>query len=333
LLKKIYPVLNETRLHSTLQPATQVSTGKLRVDNCKLPEFGGNPNPKGTVISSDHCLALLEWLRTCEFALRTTRVPESDFAMYVVNNLTRAARHSFMRQHASSNISTWTYEQAKESIIALIPNHRALFTETALKMSFRANTLADDVERFALYLQYGELNANESSLVFRALQQKIHDAAPTLLSHVLTRHGLSLTLKATFTECLADAHALINVAQLDGVLSSPPKTQPAGKADTQGKSDSGYASKSDPRRRVQKRKLERKSQACKPSKKAASIDDATADKYSALAKEFGRCTACGWLIRGQDKAVHVTSPDCKPELFGLQNCLARIVWQADVHCG
>jgi predicted RNA-binding Zn-ribbon protein involved in translation (DUF1610 family) len=73
---------------------------------------------------------------------------------------------------------------------------------------------------------------------------------------------------------------------------------------------------------TQKRKSERRSQACKPSKKAASIDDATAAKYSALAKEFGRCTACGWLIRGQDKAVHVASPDCKPELFGRR-----------IHCG
>jgi hypothetical protein len=313
--QRLAAMANVTKLITALQAPQQVSSGKLRVENCKLPEFRGNSNPQGTVITPDNYLPLLQWLRTCEFALRTARVPESDFAMYVVNNLSGAARHSFMRQHAFSDISTWTYEQVKNAIIALIPDHRALFTETALTMAFSANTLADDVERFALYLQYGELNAQASTLVFRALQQKIHDAAPKLLSHVLIRHGLSLTLKATFAECVADAHALINVAQLDGVLSSPPKASPESKADTPGRSDPRTASKSDPRLRVHKRKNGRNNGGKFGDKKPKLVGNATSSTYAGLAREFGRCTACGWLVEGRNKAIHAASPECKPELL------------------
>jgi hypothetical protein len=170
--QRLAAMANVNKLITALQSPQQESSGKLRVENCKLPEFRGTSNPQGTVITPDNYLPLLEWLRTSEFALRTARVPESDFAMYVVHNLSGAARYSFMRQHAFSDSSTWNYEQVKNAIIALILNHRALFTETALTMAFSANTLADDIERFALYLQYGELNAQASTLVFRALQQK-----------------------------------------------------------------------------------------------------------------------------------------------------------------
>jgi hypothetical protein len=77
-----------------------------------------------------------------------------------------------MRQHAISDISTWTYEQVKNAIIALIPDHRAIVRRNCVDDGVSSNTLAVDVERFALYLQYGELNAQASTLVFRALQQK-----------------------------------------------------------------------------------------------------------------------------------------------------------------
>jgi hypothetical protein len=91
--QRLAAMANVTKLITALQAPQQVSSGKLRVENCKLPEFRRNSNPQGTVITPDNYLPLLQWLRVCEFALRTARVPESDFAMYVVNNLSGAARN------------------------------------------------------------------------------------------------------------------------------------------------------------------------------------------------------------------------------------------------
>jgi hypothetical protein len=109
--QRLAAMANVTKLITVLQSPPQVSSGKLTVENCKVPEVRGNSKLQGTVITPDNFWPLLEWLRTCEFALRTARVPESDFAMYVVNNLSGAARHSFMRQHAFSGISTWNFFQ------------------------------------------------------------------------------------------------------------------------------------------------------------------------------------------------------------------------------
>jgi hypothetical protein len=166
----------------------------------KLPTFSGNDDLHGTVISSAYYLPLIEWLRKCEFSLRTARVPEREFALCSVSHLSGAAHHSFMRQNVSPQIDTWSFTQAKEAILNLIPDDRALFTETAQNMTFKADSLADDIKRFAVYIQHGETEPNASKVVFRSLQTKIHSAAPRLLSYALTHHGLALAFHDTFAE-------------------------------------------------------------------------------------------------------------------------------------
>jgi hypothetical protein len=104
------------------------------------------------------------------------------------------------------------------------------------------------------------------------------------------------------------------------VLSSPHKASSTIKVDAHGIADPANASKSDPRLRVQKRKNGRSWDKSR-DKKPKNIDNATAAAYSALAKEYHRCTACGWLIQGRDKAAHAASSECKPALFDKRMAL------------
>jgi hypothetical protein len=62
----------------------------------------------------------------------------------------------------------------------------------------------------------------------------------------------------------------INVAQLDGILLSPPKAQPESQTDRHGRSDPRNASKSDPGLRVQKREDGHENGADKPGNKSQS---------------------------------------------------------------
>jgi hypothetical protein len=147
----------------------------------KLPTFSGNDNVHGTVIRSAYYLPLIEWLRKCEFSLRTARVPRRESTLCLVCHLSGAAHHTFMRQNMSPQIDTWSYTQAKEAISSLIPDYRALFTEPAHNMTFKADSLADDIKRFALYISMVKLNPIDQKLFLGPCKVKIHLAAPRLL--------------------------------------------------------------------------------------------------------------------------------------------------------
>jgi hypothetical protein len=184
----------------------------------KLPTFSGNDDLHGTMISSAYYLPLIEWLRKCEFSPRTARVPEREFAL--PRHLSGAAHHSFVRQNMSPLIDTWSYTQAKEAIFSLIPDYHALFTETAQNMTLKADSLADDIERFALYIQHSETELNGSKVIFRSLQTKNHSAAPRLLSYAVTHHGLTLAFHDTFVECVVAAKSIVVIGTINGILSS-----------------------------------------------------------------------------------------------------------------
>jgi hypothetical protein len=287
----------------------------------KLPTFSGNDDLHGTVISSAYYLPLIEWLRKCEFSMRTARVPEREFALCLVSHLSGAAHHSFMRQNMSPQIDTWSYTQAKEAILSLIPDYRALFMETAQDMTLKADSLADDIERFALYIQHGETEPDGSKVTFRSLQTKIHSAAPRLLSYALTHHGLTLAFHDNFAECVAAAQSIVAIGTINGILSSAkfqsvstPKFSPE---------STGAKPQSNHRRNAQKADNGFRQRLVKKQK---TLDNATAAKYSELCKKYQRCTACGWLIDGQRKEVHAATGKCKANLFANRLALvAKLV--------
>jgi hypothetical protein len=60
------------------------------LSHVKLPAFSLNDDLHGTLISA-YYLPFIEWLRKCEFSLRTARVPEREFALRLISHLSGAA--------------------------------------------------------------------------------------------------------------------------------------------------------------------------------------------------------------------------------------------------
>jgi hypothetical protein len=71
-----------------------------------LPEFNGNDDLSAHILSHDHYLVLLEWLRACESTLRSSDVREADYAVILLRHLKGAANRSFIKKHANTDGST-----------------------------------------------------------------------------------------------------------------------------------------------------------------------------------------------------------------------------------
>jgi hypothetical protein len=159
-------VLTNLKL-TMLMRATYGSTVRTNSSHLALLELSGNDDLPAHMMSSDKHLEMLEWLRACEFTLRTSDVREADCAVILLRHLKGAANRSFIKKHADTDVLTWYFKDAHEAIVALIPNHRAHFTERAFNIVFRAHALAEDVERYGLYLAHGETDPNGSSVIYR----------------------------------------------------------------------------------------------------------------------------------------------------------------------
>jgi hypothetical protein len=58
-------------------------------------------------------------------------------------------------------------------------------------MVCRAHALAEDVERYGLYLAHGEPDPNGSSVIYRDFCKNIVSASPKLLEQALSLYGLT----------------------------------------------------------------------------------------------------------------------------------------------
>lgn len=289
---------------TTLMQVSQGNSVRSTSHRLVLPDFSGNDNPSAHVMSSDKYLEMLEWLRACEFALRTSDVREADYAVVLIRHLKGAANRAFIKMHAHTDISNWSFDEARDAVVALIPNHRAHFTERALDMSFRAQTLAEDVERYGLYLEHGETDANNSSVIYRDFRKKIVAAAPKLLEQALSQYGLTLAYKPVFTSILADAMTIINRAHMDGLLRTPsPSSEKSIKMDAP------------PVQFNRERPPKRRGAAGPPMRKVKVPKNEDMAKFSALCRKFSRCTACGWYVGQEPKEAHINAGKCKAELF------------------
>ena len=58
------------------------------------------------------------------------------------------------------DVYQWSLDELFFKIAESVPEHATHFSDAALQQQFKASTLADDMERFQLYVEAGELSCN-----------------------------------------------------------------------------------------------------------------------------------------------------------------------------
>jgi hypothetical protein len=76
--------------------AANGSTVRTNSYRLALPEFSGNDDLSAHILSSDKYLEMLEWLRACEFTLRTSDVREADYAVILLKCEAGADREGWL---------------------------------------------------------------------------------------------------------------------------------------------------------------------------------------------------------------------------------------------
>jgi hypothetical protein len=166
----------------------------------------------------------------------------------------------------------------------MVPDHRAHFTDVAIQMSFRANTLVDDVTRFELLVQYGELDA-DCNWIYRKLQEKLLAVQPDLLHIASLQFDLRLEYVADFEKHIKMDLEIAATLSRAGSL-KPPRIPTIEKS---------FTKDIRPLKRSRSQ-FQRGHFSGQPYRKNGRPEE----DYSELAKEYGRCFQCGYMLRKLD---------------------------------
>jgi hypothetical protein len=278
-------------------------TNRVAPRDVKLEPFSGNTDDSAHVIDKNHFLPLLEWLDSSIFTLRASKLDPSHYVSKLLFSLTGAAKRAFVARFGNvHNVSEWTLDQARSNIASLVPDHDVLFTLQALNMSFSKSSLPDDLQKFRLYIEKGNLPIDNIKLYVRLIQDKLVNAFPECLTIAATRYGKHLQYKPVFSEMFADAQTLVAELAANGHLTSSVLPKRLGDV-----SEPTVAKRS-------KRSYGTTPQAIRePPKPTKPIDaDNSEDaELKRLAKRFHRCFECGlYMPRG----LNVHKPKCYPSL-------------------
>jgi hypothetical protein len=79
----------------------------------------------------------------------------------------------------------------------------------------------DDLQKFGLYIEKGNLPIDNIKLYVKLIQDKLVNAFPDCLTIAATRYGKHLRYKPVFSEMFADEQALVAELVSNGHLTSP----------------------------------------------------------------------------------------------------------------
>jgi hypothetical protein len=116
------------------------------LSDVKISEFKGSKYPGDTIINPEHYLELLLWLRESILVLESSGLTEAQQVLSLVSHLRAAAKSQFTVRCEHTDVASRTIQQAKENILALVPEHKAEFFQKALNMQFRASSLPTDLD-------------------------------------------------------------------------------------------------------------------------------------------------------------------------------------------
>ena len=273
----------------------------------RLEKFSGNADEKARFIEPDQFLPLLEWLKATEFAIKTSGLPEAHHVPVLIQHLSGAAKSSFIKKHGgiADELSSWSLRDAKLAIAGLVPDHECLFSKAALDMVFKAESLAEDVESFALFMIHGELGT-ESKFVFAELQKKVLRASPEIFSTAATQHNLHFAYREeqTFTQAVYKLQNIIHVLQVNGQLSKPKVGKEPWKDVVRNGSGKLAVQDRSKRERSAGAGPSRGQTADKRSKRTPEEAKALQKEFSELAKKHSRCYGCGRHVAPEDRESH-----------------------------
>ena len=223
-----------------------------------------------------------------------------------------------MKYAAEEDVYQWSLDELFVKIAELVPEHATHFSNAALQQQFKASTLADDIERFQLYVEAGELSSN-LRLVHDKLVDKLLAAHPGILSMAATKYNVQLRYTGDFKAAMQTTRDIVHKLTMDGTLLK----RPAPSERTDGGSEVQEWIDVPARKRNKTNKAARDGDRGKSGKGGASgsgsgKNGASSNKaeFSELAKKYGRCFKCGSLVGldadgRRDYAGHRT--ECKPD--------------------
>jgi hypothetical protein len=189
------------------------------------------------------------------------------------------------------------------AVATLVPEHKTLFTEAALDMQF-TKSLCDDIARFALYMQHGEININ-TCFVFQRLQKKLLQAKPDIFNVAAQQFNVHLEFQADFDQHIRAAPIIAQRLHCEGKLDSwvmKSVSKPV----------------SDTRPIVQRHIMPRNSGAgtgaglSRAPRGPANTPDRRAKdaEFARLAREHHRCFRCGYFLPSGSGSVDAHKAVC-----------------------
>jgi hypothetical protein len=258
---------------------------KVTPKDVVLEPFFGSKNDQGLVIEPDFFLPLLNWLRSSRMQLQASQLRKELWISALIGALRGSARRAFTAKHGKEDLNRWSFRTFELAMARMVPDYRAHFTDAAIQMAFRADTLVDDITRFELLVQYREIDAN-CHWIYRKLQEKLLAVQPDLLHIASLQFNLRLEYMEDFEKHIQVALNIATALVRKGSLKPPTRMYKIEKSTTRDERPfkrSRTQFKRCPFNGLQFRKNGKQE-----------------EDYSDLAKKYSRCFQCGFLLKKSD---------------------------------
>ena len=267
----------------------------VNLRDLKLPEFQGSKKGASNYIEPEFYLPLLSWTREVRTLLVGSGLSQRQQALSIINALTGAARRSFFRAY-TLNVDNATRDDVLDKLVALVPDHKSMFTQKALDMTFTMNTLRDDIETFGLLVQHGEMAADGSRFWYKQLVQNLLSVRSdilTLSQNFLNEH-LDYRPAESFNALITRTIGIVSKLDHEGVLSQALRKRPGNSRDAPDSGDSTDGKRS--------KKQKGASKVVEGKRQSTKVSDAV------LAQRFDRCGKCArYIADATARATHVAT--------------------------
>lgn len=308
----------------TIAHAIQVNrpastAARLSTNDVKLPSFAGSSDASALHIDPAFYLPLIEWVKETRTLLRASGLPTQQAAFAIFNALTGPARRALLLHMGDVDLANTSPDAMLDALVECIPEHGTVFSSQAIEMVFAVNTLRKDVETFGLLVTHGELPA-DNRFWFSTLTRKLLHAKPDLLtlSASLLNRQLDYRVGERFPQLIARTIDIVTRLEQQGYL-----VQKAGK---------GMFGESPGNRN--KRKSAPDAEASSKQAKAAKPPGkhhANRGKYLELAKQYSRCTTCGYHYPAAQLPKHQSS--CKGTPAQFNSRMSKVMQMVDAGKG
>ena len=280
-----------------------------------LDSYSGNKDKTAQVIDPDDFMHFCQWFETAKWKMFLAGVPASRHAL-LCQKLAGPVLKTFIR---CCEVEGWNMQSAdctmdmlKQRLSSLFQDAVVLYTDKVITMSFKAASLAQDLQNFRLYVQYSSFasSADKNAYVYNLVREKMHSAVPNCLVTAQTKYQLSLDDTLPFEAFLDAAIKFAHRLQTDKVAVGSKRSADTANA---GAGGGGGGNSNNVKRRADG-----------PS---TSFKSLLSKQPSELLKGLNRCGDCGFFLQNMTFSEHKKVPAdqssaCKPA--ALSSCLDAV---------